>query len=431
MSRRQIIEAALVYTGGGFQERAQVEIDEQGEIAQVGPALGEPTRRLPNQALLPGMVNAHSHAFQRGLRGSGESFPAGAGSFWSWREAMYELVSEMDADSAYDLSHMAFSEMRDAGITSVGEFHYLHHEHDRGGFRLDEAILAAARDSGIRIVLLQTMYSAGGIGKELAGGQRRFRIDNVDDYWKQLDTLAALLSGPNQSLGVVAHSVRAVSADDLVSLHAEAVRRGLVFHTHLEEQRQEIESCVEAYGMTPMAFICERLQIDERFTAVHCTHTDPAEMERYLECGGNVCICPLTEANLGDGIADVPGIRDADGVICVGTDSNARLCMTEELRWLEYVQRLDGEVRGVITDDKGDCASALWEIGTINGARSLGLNTGEIKPGKAADLIAVDLDAPCMAGASPSTLLGAFIFGAGAGAIESTCVGGEWRESAT
>ncbi|MCH8316215.1 MAG: amidohydrolase family protein, partial [Planctomycetes bacterium] len=316
------------------------------------------------------------------------------------------------------------------GITTVGEFHYLHHDARCKGYAFDEIVLKAAADAGIRLVLLNVYYAAGGIGEPLEDAQRRFGSSSLDAFWLQMDRLQTLIDHQTQSLGVVAHSIRAADIEDIRALHEEAHRRGLVFHMHVEEQRKEIEDCVGHYDRRPMQLLNERLQIDNRFTAIHCTHTDSTDMASYLAAGGNVCICPLTEANLGDGIADVPKIIEHNGRICLGTDSNARISFIEEMRWLEYAQRLAGERRGVCTDDRGSCASALCHIATTNGANALGINTGRVEAGYAADFVAIDLNHPSLEGWSTETLLDALVFGSSNEAIAATCVNGRWSESA-
>ena len=241
---------------------------------------------MAGRALLPGFVNVHSHAFQRGLRGRGETFPAGgAGSFWTWREAMYGLVETMTRDRILELSFQAFSEMRAAGITSVGEFHYLHHEGSGADFAFDDAILEAAERAGIRLVLLEAYYRTGGIGAPLSPAQRRFDGVSLAAYWRQMDALAGRL-GRGQTLGAVVHSVRAANLDEIGEIYREARRRGLVFHIHVEEQRKEIEDCLAAYGKRPMAALLDACGGAEGITAVHCTHTSPEDLARFLDGGG-------------------------------------------------------------------------------------------------------------------------------------------------
>jgi formimidoylglutamate deiminase len=426
MPEATILQADLTYLDDRFVRDVRIAIDEHGIITAVGDLTDAPTKTLPRAAIVPGMINAHSHAFQRGLRGLGETFPQGAGSFWTWREQMYKLVQAMGEQQMYDLSHRAFTEMRHAGITTVGEFHYLHHDETNRGYSFDETILRAAADAGLRIVLLNVYYQTGGLGKPLSGGQQRFASDDLETFWAQMDRLESLIDGRMESLGVVAHSIRAVPIETIQSLHEQANQRHLPFHMHVEEQPQEIKDCVDYYGKTPMALLNEHLAINPHFTAVHCTHAAAADMDDFLNAGGNVCICPLTEANLGDGLANISRILKHDGHICLGTDSNSRINMTEEMRLLEYGQRLVGQTRGVCLDEHGRTAETLFHMATANGARALGIKAGAIKVGYLADLCVLDLDAPSLAGWTEQTLLSSFIYGTGNEAISATCVGGQW-----
>src|SRR5262245_2935028 len=242
-------------------------------------------------------------------------------------------------------------------------------------------MLRAAKDAGLRIALLNCYYRTGGVDQPLAGGQLRFRTESVEEYWRQFERLAATVDPATQSLGVAPHSIRAAPIEDIAQLHEEATRRGLPFHMHVEEQPEEIEECIAHYGRTPMALVNANLQVNPMFTAVHCTHTAAADMEEYLSKGGNVCINPLTEGNLGDGIPAVGRILRKGGHICLGSDSNTRLCWTEEMRWLEYGQRLTTLQRGICADEEGCVAPKLFEMTTANGARSLAVKAGRIQPG--------------------------------------------------
>ncbi len=433
MNRPKVLEADLTLTPSGWERGVRVAVHPDGTIRSVdrgaaSPAgTASPPVRLAGKALIPGFVNAHSHAFQRGLRGRGESFPEGAGSFWSWREAMYSLVERLDPDAAYDLSRQAFGEMRGAGITSVGEFHYLHHDRSGRGYAMDEAVIRAAADAGIRLVLLFTAYHSGGFGEPLQGGQLRFCTGDASEFWGQIDALQRLLDPSCQTLGVAAHSIRAVALDEIAALHEESVRRGLVFHMHLEEQRAEIEACLAHYGATPLSLLNDRLEVDARTTLVHCTHSEPLELARFLAAGGNVCLCPLTEANLGDGLADLPLLLEKGEGVSLGTDSNARISMLEEMRLLEYGQRLRSAARGIARNAAGAVAPVLLDCATARGARSLGLDAGAIAPGLAADFAVVDLGHPSLAGWDEDSLLAALIFGASDGAIAGGIVGGKGK----
>ena len=428
MAIGEIVEADLTWTGARFESGIQVAVGDEGRITRVGRLGLPPTLRLEREALLPGFVNAHSHAFQRGLRGRGERFPAGAGSFWTWREAMYDLVERLDAQEYSRLCVQAFSEMRDAGITTVCEFHYFHHSPGKDDFAFDTLTLEAAKEAGVRIALLQTFYATGAIGKPLGPGQRRFRTDSLDGYWDQLDRLERIRDPQTQSLGVVAHSVRAVPVPEIIALHGGALQRGLPFHMHVEEQRKEIEECLAAYGQRPMELLTSRLDIQGNLTAVHCTHTTPDDMNRFLAAGGRICACPLTEGNLGDGIQDwsrVPVDR-----FCLGSDSNLRIALIEEMRWLEYGQRLRHQQRGALTDAAGEVAPALLRAATLGGAEALGVEAGAIETGRLADFAAIDLEHPALVGCGEDSLLQAITFGADNGVVTRTAVGGSWRDTA-
>jgi formimidoylglutamate deiminase len=427
MSQAETLATDWTLTPEGLRPEVAVEVGADGRIAALGPAAGREARRLPNRLLLPGFVNVHSHAFQRGLRGAGETFPEGAGSFWTWREAMYALVESLDATRFHDLTLTAFREMRRAGITAVGEFHYLHHSPAAEDFAFDEAVLAAARSAGIRLTLLQSYYRTGGIDRPLVGGQLRFRVPDVASYWRQLELLSGALTGSDQTLGVAPHSLRAAAPAEIAELARGARERGLPFHIHAEEQRQEIADSVERYGAPPMRVLLDALGGAEGLTAVHCTHTAPADLAEYLARGGKVCLCPLTEGNLGDGHPALPPGAAADGALCLGSDSNARISMLEEMRWLEYGQRLAGERRGALANATGELAAVLLTCATAAGADALGLPAGRIAPGAWADFTTVDLAHPSLAGWTPDTLLAALVTGCDNEVVLESCVGGLWE----
>jgi formimidoylglutamate deiminase len=426
---RLLIQADLTWLDGTFSPGVTVAVNVSGRVESVGSAQHSGSgafRRLEGMALLPGFVNAHSHAFQRGLRGAVERFSREAGTFWSWRDSMYALASSLDRETLGQLCRRSFAEMRAAGITAVGEFHYLHHDGDHD-WAFDEVVLEAAAEVGIRLVLLQVCYSTGGIDRLLEPGQRRFDTVDLPSYWRQWDRLSRQLDPRTQSLGVVAHSVRAARLNEIKALHAEAVRRRLPFHIHVEEQRKEIEEAVAAYGRTPMRVLCDELQSAEGITAVHCTHTSPEDMTVFLQGGGRVCVCPLTEANLGDGIPDLSAPHAAGDRLAIGTDANARISAIEEMRWLEYGQRLRAERRGALSDPRGGVAASLLEAATCGGAAALGIGSGRIEPGEWADFVAVKLNAVPLAGEPSEGLLEAITFGGGNEVVAGTFVGGKWR----
>jgi formimidoylglutamate deiminase len=426
---RLLIQADLTWLDGSFASGVTVAVGVGGRVESVGSARHSGSgafRRLEGMALLPGFVNTHSHAFQRGLRGAVERFSRGNGTFWTWRDGMYALAGSLDRETLGQLCRRAFAEMRSAGFTAVGEFHYLHHDGDHD-WLFDEVVLEAAADVGIRLVLLQACYSTGGIGRPLEPDQRRFDTVDLATYWRQWDRLARQLDPRTQSIGVVAHSVRAATLAEIKALHAEAVRRRLPFHIHVEEQRKEIEDAVAVYGRTPMRVLCEELQSAEGITAIHCTHTSPEDMTVFLQGGGRVCVCPLTEGYLGDGIPDLTAPHAAGDRLALGTDANTRISAIEDMRWLEYGQRLRAERRGALADPRGGVAACLLDAATSGGAAALGLGNGHIAPGEWADFVVVNLNAVPLAGEPSEGLLEAITFGGGNEVVAGTFVGGKWR----
>lgn len=419
------LEADLTFVDDRFE--AGVRVDIVGDrIAALRRGGGGSATRLKGKALMPGFVNAHSHAFQRALRGLGETFPAGAGSFWTWREAMYSLVERMTPAEFRRTTARCFREMLAAGITTVGEFHYFHHvDIEKRDFEFDRVVLEAAAETGIRVALLVCYYRTGAIGKPLTGGQRRFETNDVAAFCDHVDRLAAN-QPKNVTLGIAPHSVRAVPTDDLIALVAYARRHGYMIHIHVEEQRREIEECQAAYGMTPMSWLRRHVKVGPDVVIVHATHTQPDEMDGYIAAGGRVCVCPITEGNLGDGIGDPARMLRRSDAVCVGTDSNVRLDFCEELRWMEFVQRLKGERRGVVVDEDGDVAKQLLRIGIDHGAAALNLDVGRIEAGKPADMIAIDLNHIALVGATPASLPTAFLLGAGGACVTDVMVAGQW-----
>ena len=413
-----VLQPELTWIDGEFHPRKSITIDD-GIIS----AIDDSGDGSSSGAFLPGFVNAHSHAFQRGLRGLGETYKQGANSFWNWREEMYSLVEELTVDSFQSLCVQAFSEMRLAGITSVGEFHYLHHVSGQD-YAFDQAVLDAASEVGIRIVLLHACYMHGGFDENPTGGQLRFVTPGIEDWWDQVDVLAGQVDGNMQRIGTVAHSVRAVDVDSLVDICIGALHRGMPLHIHVEEQRQEITACIEKHGKSPMALLNDNFEVSPMLTAVHCTHTSASDMEQWISRGGNVCLCPLTEANLADGICDLHRILSQGGIVTLGTDSNARISMIEEMRWMEYTQRLSREERGVCIDGDGKMATCLIDAATQNGARSLGIPCGSIEVNKLADFTVLDLTHPQLKSIPRETLPAAICCGSDNSVVARTIING-------
>jgi formiminoglutamate deiminase len=342
---------------------------------------------------LPGMANCHSHAFHRALRGraQGES-----GSFWTWREQMYALAERLDPDTYFDLACAVYREMVAAGFTVVGEFHYLHHGPAGAAYEdpnaMGHALIAAAREAGIRIALLDACYLTAGIGAEAAGVQLRFSDGDADRWADRVDRLSA--RDPDVVVGAAIHSVRAVPRAQVGQLAAWAHAHEAPLHVHVSEQVAENDACLAAYGVTPTRLLVEAGALGSRTTAVHATHLTGADVDDLAGAGTNVCLCPTTERDLGDGIGPGRRLADAGAALTVGTDSHAVVDAFEEMRAVELDERLQSRRRGRFTADE------LLAAVTEHGHASLGFpGDGRIAVGARADLVTVGLRSPRTAGA--------------------------------
>ena len=335
------------------------------------------SERLP----LPGFVNAHSHAFQRAMRGRAEG-----GDFWAWRDAMLEVAQAITTSEVRTRYARTFREMRAAGYTAVGEFHYL-------GIDEAEAALDAAEEAAIEIVLLHVAYARGGID--------RFRQSSPHAYFEQVERLR----DRGAQVGVAPHSVRACPPDWLEAIGRYAAREDLVLHVHADEQPREIEECVAEHGVRPIELLFETGCLGTRTTIVHATHADERELDLLAETGSRICVCPTTEANLGDGFLPVARVRERGIPLCVGSDSNVRIDPLEELRELEGIARRQELRRNVIAPDE------LLRIGGDEGARALGSTRR--------DGIEALLDHPSLAGVAPAEVPAALLFGCAADVFAS------------
>jgi formiminoglutamate deiminase len=367
---------------------------------------------------LPGLANAHSHAFQRAFRGKAE---AGRGTFWTWREEMYAAAARLDPDSYFALARATFGEMALAGVTGVGEFHYVHHAPDGTPYEdpnaMGEAVLAAAGEAGIRITLLDTCYLHGGIGEALGEGQRRFS-DGTVERWAE--RVGALGSGPRARVGAAIHSVRAVTPAEAATVAAWAREREAPLHAHLSEQPAENEACRAAHGRTPTELLAEAGALGERFTAIHATH--PTEGDRRLlgEAAVTCCFCPTTERDLADGIGPAAALREAGARLAVGSDSQAVIDLFEECRAIELDERLARLERGISE------APALLAAATADGHRAIGWpEAGAIERGRLADLVNLSGAGVRLAGIAPATAAASIAFAATAADVTTVIVGGE------
>jgi formimidoylglutamate deiminase len=463
----------MLYVGGRFLSGLALVCDGAGRVARVSRVeeLNEGARlvRLRGRALLPGMVNAHSHAFQRVIRGRteyrGASTFGARDSFWTWREQMYAAASRLTPEDIYDASRMAFLEMALGGITTVGEFHYLHRTPEGAEYEdanlLSKQVARAALDVGIRIALLRVAYARAGHSKEPEPRQLRFIETDAEVYARNTESLIADLARSQSDedlssdedagldedarregatkrawVGVAPHSVRAVPVEYLRALRDFADARSLPVHMHVSEQPAEVSACVEETGRTPVALLSDEGLLGPRFTGVHAVHITAEEIRQLRDARATVCACPTTERNLGDGIVPADTLLEAGVSIALGTDSHAQIDLLEDARELEYHLRLRRLERNVLAPDAdaanegegaapaSSLAARLFECASPAGARSLGAEAGEFKEGAAADFFTVDLEDPSVAGASEEDLLPAIVFSLSRAAVRETIVGG-------
>lgn len=466
----------LIYRGGRFQSGSALLCDETGQI----PEVHEPHEvvvgaKLDNRALLPGLINAHSHAFQRVIRGRTEYRTANSkDSFWTWREMMYSAASRLTPEDVYDASRMAFLEMALSGITSVGEFHYLHQAPNGSAYDdpnlMAKEVVRAANDVGLRIALLRVAYARSGYETETNPRQLRFIENDPETYLKNLEELGRdLAAGATVKessieavadnafpggwasamawVGVAPHSVRAVPLNYLKEVITAANSKQLPVHMHVAEQPAEVSVCIQEYRRSPVALLATEGLLSERFTAVHAIHVTPKAVRMLAEARAMVCACPTTERNLGDGIVPVDNFFDQGVRVSLGSDSHTEIDLLEDARELEYHLRLQKTERAVLdgrsprvsegsgSSDLADesfpharasaLASRLFACATVNGAASINAPGGTLDEGHPADFFTVDLDDPSIAGASSDDLLAAIVFSLSRTAIRDVVVGGK------
>src|SRR6185369_15398314 len=409
---------------------------DDGKVVQIVDGNQAPDGvRLKNRAMLPGLVNAHSHAFQRVIRGRTERRSQNTtDSFWTWREQMYDAANRLEPEDIYAISRMAFLEMTLAGITAVGEFHYIHYARDGSTYSdpnlLAREVIRAARDAGIRIALLRVAYARAGFQTEADPRQTRFIEHSPDTYLKHLEQLLAApeLKDGMAWAGVAPHSVRAVPLDYLKTIIAFAKDHDLPTHMHVAEQPAEVSACIKEYGRSPVALLDTEGLLSKRFTAVHAIHVTPKAINAIAQAGAIACACPTTERNLGDGVVPVDSYFEAGVRVSLGSDSQIQIDLLEDARELEYHLRLQKTARNVLApaDDTSSSALArrLFDCATINGAESIGFNGGKLEAGFPADFFTVDLDDLSIADCAVEDLLANIVFSLARTAVRDVVVAG-------
>ena len=419
-----------VLTPDGWLAPGQVEIGGDGRIAGVGA--GDAGERIGGIAL-PGIPNLHSHAFQRAMAGLTERAGPGGDSFWTWREVMYGFVDRLGPGDVEAIAAQLYCEMLKAGYTGVAEFHYLHHAPNGGAYddlaEMAERVTAAARRTGIALTLLPVLYNAGGFGGAPVGGaQRRF----ANDTERLLRIVEAMRhrhgADPGFRVGLAPHSLRAVGPESL----AEAVA-GLAsmdsdapIHIHIAEQTREVEDCIAWSGKRPVEWLLDTHDVGPRWCLVHATHMTPEETRALAATGAVAGLCPTTEANLGDGLFPLEAWLEAGGRLGIGSDSHVSVSPVEELRWLEYGQRLTSRRRNIAAPPEGSTGARLHAAALDGGAGAMARETGAIEAGREADIVTLDAAHPLLAGKTGDAILDAYIFAGNANLVRDVMVGGRW-----
>ncbi|MCX7287672.1 MAG: formimidoylglutamate deiminase [Rhodobacterales bacterium] len=391
----------------GWAKDVRIRID-GGRIVEVSTGFSGPGHGV----ILPAPVNLHSHTFQRAMAGLTEARTAGQDSFWTWRALMYRFLDHLTPDDVEAIAAQAMVEMAEAGFSAVCEFHYLHHPVGGGTYadlaEMSGRIVAAASATGFGLTHLPVIYEQGGVdGRALQGGQLRFG-STPGVYAALLDGAERALSGmPDAVLGVAPHSLRAVSRETLD--RAGAICPGGPVHIHIAEQMAEVAEVQTAWGARPVEWAVANLPLDGRWCMIHATQMTPQEVAALAGTGAVAGLCPITEANLGDGIFDGPGWLASGGQFGVGTDSNVRIALAEELRLLEYSQRLNTRARAVIADARST-GRRLWDAAVTGGAQAAGRGAGGIRVGDWADLVVLDTKDVRLEGLQGDQLLDAFLF---------------------
>ncbi|HEY3989722.1 MAG TPA: formimidoylglutamate deiminase [Acidobacteriaceae bacterium] len=420
----------LLYQDGRFLSGESLHVNDQGRIAD-SSAGNTPHVDLTGKALLPGFVNVHSHSFQRLIRGRAESRAMSGKDFWSWRNTMYQAAARLSPEDLYDVARMCFLEMVHAGITTVGEFHYLHNAPDGTPYKdpnlLAKQVIAAAQSVGLRIVLLRSAYLRSGYDLPADPGQRRF-FEQGDAFLSRMADLKSAYTADSAEVrfGVAPHSIRAVPLRDLHAVVSWARGHGLPIHMHVAEQVAENIACQREYGSTPVELLAREGLLGDDFVAVHAIHLNSREIAMLAESRTIVCSCPTTERNLGDGIVPADTLMKLGVRHALGSDSQAQIDLLEDARELDYHLRLGQQQRAVLDQIDGRAiAVRLFECATIHGTQALQVESGSLHVGEYADMVSIDLGDISVAGHTQETLLSLLVFGANRSAIRDVVVNGK------
>lgn len=413
----------------GWRRDVLFEWDAHGDLTRVAPGVTASPGTRQAQYVLPGMVNLHSHAFQRALGGLTEVAGDGPDSFWTWRDLMYRFAARITPSQIEAIAAQLFAECLRHGYTSLCEFHYLQRDVDGAAYarpaETAERVAAAGQATGMGLTLLPVLYSHAGFGeKPLAPAQARFRT-NVDEVLGIVEALAPLRGGQFE-VGAAPHSLRAATIAQIRALEA-GLPPGRPLHIHIAEQQGEVEQCLAHAGRRPVEYLMDHVALDARWCLVHATHLNETEVVALARSGAVAGLCPTTEANLGDGLFPLAPFIEAGGRFGVGSDSHVSQSPVEELRWLEYGQRLLHQKRNVAhTPAQRDVADFLWQAALHGGAAAAGRRVGRLEAGSRADLLVLDQDHPNLDGVVEAEVLGRVVFCGNDNLVRDVLCGGRW-----
>ena len=426
------------FLADGWDHDTLVTVSERGIITGIERGGGNPAESAEQVSgiVVPGMPNAHSHAFQRAMAGDTEYRLSARDSFWTWRQSMYSLANRLSPEQLQIIATQLYVEMLKAGYTSVAEFHYLHRQRDGshypGSNPLWDAVRSAAEATGIGLTFLPTLYQTSDFGAQpLKPEQARFQFE-TDSFLRAVESQVQADrrdGNTTQRTGVAFHSLRAVPLPELQRAAAslKQIDAYMPLHIHIAEQLLEVESCKRETGLRPIELLMQTGLVDKHWCLVHATHATPQEIKRVADSGATVCLSISTEANLGDGFFDAIRFLHNGGRLCVGSDSQSTVNPAEELRWLEYQQRLRKKRRGVLaTKSESHVGTVLWRAAALAGAQALGQPVGELAVGRRADWLVLDSAHPTLAGGGRDTILDRLLFAGGDRAIRDVMVGGRW-----
>jgi formimidoylglutamate deiminase len=419
---------------GRFIDDALIAVDEDGDIVSVGRGAAPPDAIRLKGVVVPGMPDLHSHAFQRAMAGLAETASPTGENFWSWRDVMYRFLGRLSPEDVEAIAAQLYVELLRQGFTAVAEFHYVHNDPSGHAYadpaEMSHRIAAAAKNTSIGLTLLPVLYQASGFGGAPAtDGQKRF-LKTTDEFIALVETLRRTYrDDPRIKIGVAPHSLRAVAPEALLDC-VEAITvmdHDAPIHIHVAEQDREVEDCLAWSAERPVEWLLNHAPVDGRWCLVHCTQTTGDEIARLAKTGAVAGLCPSTEANLGDGVFPLPSYLKHQGKFGIGTDSNVATCPADELRWLEYVQRLIAKQRNVSdTDDGAHTGAGLYRRALVGGAQACGRKIGEIAPGYRADLVVLDPEHPLLIGRRHESMLDSWIFSGNETPVRDVMVGGAW-----